>query len=142
MTRDGDGQTMVTSRQTERSRQTDQKVAASTANAVRRDGVDQLALTRVASDAGYSSGVIYARCDDRSELMVLAWQRSFWPAVSGVLEAALHAAGNHDETAMDRAVSAWVRSTACMRTRNHWCLTVWNFSTCPRQNVTLPRSHR
>jgi AcrR family transcriptional regulator len=98
---------MVTSRQTERSRQTDLKVAASAANAVRRDGVDQLALTRVASDAGYSSGVIYARCDDRSELMVLAWQRSFWPSVSVVLEAALLAAENRDENAMDRAVSAW-----------------------------------
>ena len=81
-----DNQGVSNTRQTERSRQTDIKVATSAANAVRRDGFDQMALTRVASDAGYSSGVIYARCDDRSELMVLAWQKSFWPELSSVLE--------------------------------------------------------
>ncbi|MFN5650838.1 MAG: hypothetical protein ACK49M_05125 [Actinomycetes bacterium] len=39
----------ATARQTERSRQTDLRVAESAANAVRRDGIDQLALTRVAA---------------------------------------------------------------------------------------------
>ena len=85
---------MTTTRQTERSRQTDMKVALSAANAVRRDGFDQMALTRVASDAGYSSGVIYARCDDRSELMVLSWQKSFWPELSEILNAGVTAVVN------------------------------------------------
>ena len=87
---------MSTTRQTERSRQTDLKVAMSAANAVRRDGFDQMALTRVASDAGYSSGVIYARCDDRSELMVLSWQKSFWPELSEILHAGVTAVVNRD----------------------------------------------
>lgn len=96
-------------RQSERARQTDQKVADSAANAVRRDGFDQLALTRVAADAGYSSGVIYARCDDRSELMVLAWEKSFWPALSQVLEAAFTAVLARDVAGMDAAVDLWNR---------------------------------
>ena len=95
------------SRQSERSRQTDLKVAESAANSVRRDGVDQLALTRVASDAGYSSGVIYARCDDRSELMVLAWQKSFWPAVSSALDDVLTAVTSQDVPALDSALARW-----------------------------------
>ena len=94
-------------RQSERSRQTDMKVAGSAANAVRRDGVDQLALTRVASDAGYSSGVIYARCDDRSELMVLAWEKSFWPALSPVIDDALTAMTARDITALDSSLARW-----------------------------------
>ncbi|MFM8825907.1 MAG: TetR/AcrR family transcriptional regulator [Actinomycetota bacterium] len=97
----------ATARQTERSRQTDLRVAASAANAVRRDGIDQLALTRVAADAGYSSGVIYARCDDRSELMVLAWQKSFWPSLREVLDAAFRAATDRDAAAVDAAVDLW-----------------------------------
>jgi hypothetical protein len=44
-----------------------------------------MALTRVAADAGFSSGAIYARCDDRSELVVLAWEKSFWPMLSEIL---------------------------------------------------------
>ena len=96
-------------RQTERSRQTDLRVAGSAANAVRRDGCDQMALTRVASDAGYSSGVIYARCDDRSELLVLAWEKSIWPALREVLESAFRAAVDRDPSAMDAAVDLWVR---------------------------------
>ena len=94
-------------RQSERSRQTDQKVADSAANAVRRDGFDQLALTRVAADAGYSSGVIYARCDDRSELMVLAWEKSFWPGLSLVLEAAFTAVLDRDKPAIESAIALW-----------------------------------
>ena len=99
-------------RQTERSRQTDLRVAGSAANAVRRDGCDQMALTRVASDAGYSSGVIYARCDDRSELLVLAWEKSIWPALREVLESAFRAAVDRDPSAMDAAVDLWVRHCA------------------------------
>lgn len=97
----------ATARQTERSRQTDLRVAESAANAVRRDGIDQLALTRVAADAGYSSGVIYARCDDRSELMVLAWQKSFWPSLREVLDGAFRAVIDRDVAAVDAAVDLW-----------------------------------
>lgn len=75
----------IASRQSEKSRQTDLKVAQSAAKAVRTVGVDQMALTRVAADAGFSSGAIYARCDDRSELVVLAWEKSFWPMLSEIL---------------------------------------------------------
>lgn len=75
----------LAARQSEKSRQTDLKVAESAARAVRTVGVDQMALTRVAADAGFSSGVIYARCDDRSELVVLAWEKSFWPMLSEIL---------------------------------------------------------
>ena len=100
------------SKQTERSRQTDQKVADSAANAVRRDGFDQMALTRVAADAGYSSGVIYARCDDRSELMVLAWEKSFWPSLSEVLDTAFTAMVNRDPSALDSAIDMWTERTS------------------------------
>ena len=75
----------LTAKQSEKSRQTDLKVACSAAKAVRTVGVDQMALTRVAADAGFSSGAIYARCDDRSELVVLAWEKSFWPMLSDIL---------------------------------------------------------
>lgn len=75
----------LAARQSEKSRQTDLKVAESAARAVRTVGVDQMALTRVAADAGFSSGAIYARCDDRSELVVLAWEKSFWPMLSEIL---------------------------------------------------------
>lgn len=75
----------IAQRQSEKSRQTDLKVAQSAANAIRTVGVDQMALTRVAADAGFSSGVIYARCDDRSELVVLAWEKSFWPMLSEIM---------------------------------------------------------
>lgn len=102
-----DNQPVSTTRQTERSRQTDLKVALSAANAVRRDGFDQMALTRVASDAGYSSGVIYARCDDRSELMVLAWQKSFWPELREVLEAGINAVVNRDTDALNATINLW-----------------------------------
>ena len=71
-------------KQSEKSRQTDLKVAQSAARAVRTVGVDQMALTRVAADAGFSSGAIYARCDDRSELVVLAWEKELHPDMSKV----------------------------------------------------------
>lgn len=100
------------SRQTERSRQTDLKVAQSAANAVRRDGFDQMALTRVAADAGYSSGVIYARCDDRSELMVLAWEKSFWPSLSHVLDAMFTAMVNKDQAGVSAAMDMWDEQTS------------------------------
>ncbi|MEY3266755.1 MAG: hypothetical protein RJA15_1201 [Actinomycetota bacterium] len=51
----------ITVKQSQKSRETDLKVAHSAASAVRTVGVDQMALTRVAADAGFSSGVIYAR---------------------------------------------------------------------------------
>lgn len=76
---------VLATRQSEKSRQTDAKVAHSAARAVRTVGVDQMALTRVAADAGFSSGAIYARCDDRSELVVMAWEKSFWPMLSAIL---------------------------------------------------------
>ena len=79
------------SRQSEKSRQTDLKVALSAAKAVRCVGVDQMALTRVAADAGFSSGVIYARCDDRSELVVLAWEKTFWPMLSEMMSLLIEA---------------------------------------------------
>ena len=104
-----DNRDVSTTRQTERSRQTDIKVAMSAANAVRRDGFDQMALTRVASDAGYSSGVIYARCDDRSELMVLAWQKSFWPELSSVLEAGITAVLERDVARLNDSIDSWQR---------------------------------
>jgi AcrR family transcriptional regulator len=76
---------VIAVKQSEKSKQTDIKVAESAARAVRTVGVDQMALTRVAADAGFSSGAIYARCDDRSELVVLAWEKSFWPMLSEIL---------------------------------------------------------
>ena len=78
-------------KQSEKSRQTDLKVAYSASKAVRSVGIDQMALTRVAADAGFSSGAIYARCDDRSELVVLAWEKSFWPMLREILEALIAA---------------------------------------------------
>jgi AcrR family transcriptional regulator len=78
-------------KQSQKSRETDVKVAQSAARAVRTVGVDQMALTRVAADAGFSSGVIYARCDDRSELVVLAWEKSFWPMLSEIISLLLDA---------------------------------------------------
>jgi AcrR family transcriptional regulator len=75
----------LTVKQSQKSRETDIKVAQSAAKAVRTVGVDQMALTRVAADAGFSSGAIYARCDDRSELVVLAWEKSFWPMLSEIM---------------------------------------------------------
>ena len=68
-----------------------------------------MALTRVASDAGYSSGVIYARCDDRSELMVLAWQKSFWPELSSVLEAGITAVLERDVARLNDSIDSWQR---------------------------------
>lgn len=78
-------------KQSQKSRETDLKVAQSAARAVRTVGVDQMALTRVAADAGFSSGVIYARCDDRSELVVLAWEKCFWPMLSEIMSLLLDA---------------------------------------------------
>lgn len=89
-------------RQSEKSRQTDAKVAESAARAVRTVGVDQMALTRVAADAGFSSGVIYARCDDRSELVVLAWEKSFWPMLSEILVPLVDAVLTNDITQVSR----------------------------------------
>lgn len=88
----------LAARQSEKSRQTDLKVAESAARAVRSVGVDQMALTRVAADAGFSSGAIYARCDDRSELVVLAWEKSFWPMLSEILIPLMDAVLTKDET--------------------------------------------
>jgi hypothetical protein len=48
----------MSAKQSEKSRQTDLKVAHSAAKAIHTVGVDQMALTRVAADAGFSSGVI------------------------------------------------------------------------------------
>jgi len=89
------------SRQSDKSRQTDLKVAESAARSVRTVGVDQMALTRVAADAGFSSGVIYARCDDRSELVVLAWEKSFWPMLSEMLIPLIDAVLNNESSQAD-----------------------------------------
>lgn len=92
-----DNRTVATGlRQSEKSRQTDLKVALSAARAVRTVGIDQMALTKVAADAGFSSGAIYARCDDRSELVVLAWEKCFWPMLRELLEVLLRAVTTKD----------------------------------------------
>lgn len=88
----------LVTRQSEKSRQTDAKVAHSAARAVRTVGVDQMALTRVAADAGFSSGAIYARCDDRSELVVMAWEKSFWPMLSAILEPLIESVLSNDDS--------------------------------------------
>lgn len=99
-------------RQSEKSRQTDLKVAESAARAVRTVGIDQMALTRVAADAGFSSGAIYARCDDRSELVVLAWEKSFWPMLGEMIEVLIDAATTRDPAATDHLGRLFVsRST-------------------------------
>lgn len=92
----------LAARQSDKSRQTDLKVAESAARAVRTVGVDQMALTRVAADAGFSSGVIYARCDDRSELVVLAWEKSFWPMLSEILVPLVDAVLTNDSSQVSR----------------------------------------
>lgn len=87
---------VIAVKQSEKSKQTDLKVAESAARAVRTVGVDQMALTRVAADAGFSSGAIYARCDDRSELVVMAWEKSFWPMLSEILTPLIDAVVSSD----------------------------------------------
>jgi AcrR family transcriptional regulator len=99
-------------RQSDKSRQTDLKVAESAARAVRTVGVDQMALTRVAADAGFSSGVIYARCDDRSELVVLAWEKSFWPMLSEILVPLVDAVLTNDSSQVARISSLFRESSA------------------------------
>ena len=89
-------------RQSEKARQTDLKVALSAARAVKTVGVDQMALTRVAADAGFSSGAIYARCDDRSELVVLSWEKSVWPMLSEILSILVGAVINERPSDIDR----------------------------------------
>ena len=89
-------------RQSEKARQTDLKVALSAARAVKTVGVDQMALTRVAADAGFSSGAIYARCDDRSELVVLSWEKSVWPMLSEILSILVGAVINNRPADIDR----------------------------------------
>ena len=99
-------------KQSEKSRQTDLKVAQSAARAVRTVGVDQMALTRVAADAGFSSGAIYARCDDRSELVVLAWEKSFWPMLSEILTLLTDAVIEKDEAKLTRVSELFVLASS------------------------------
>jgi AcrR family transcriptional regulator len=99
-------------KQSEKSRQTDLKVAQSAARAVRTVGVDQMALTRVAADAGFSSGAIYARCDDRSELVVLAWEKSFWPMLSEILTLLTDAVIEKDEAKLARVSELFVLASS------------------------------
>lgn len=101
-----------TARQSDKSRQTDLKVAESAARSVRMVGVDQMALTRVAADAGFSSGVIYARCDDRSELVVLAWEKSFWPMLSEILVPLVDAVLNNDPSQVAYISSLFEKASA------------------------------
>lgn len=98
--------------QSEKSRQTDLKVSLSAAKAVRDVGVDQMALTRVAADAGFSSGAIYARCDDRSELVVMAWEKCFWPMLTAICESVLDAVLDCDPTRLDEVTSLIATATA------------------------------
>jgi AcrR family transcriptional regulator len=100
------------SRQSEKSRQTDLRVAESAARAVQSVGVDQMALTRVAADAGFSSGAIYARCDDRSELVVLAWEKSFWPMLSEILRLLVAAVVNSDNSQLPRISELFAAASA------------------------------
>jgi len=102
----------LAARQSDKSRQTDLKVAESAARAVRTVGVDQMALTRVAADAGFSSGVIYARCDDRSELVVLAWEKSFWPMLSEILVPLVDAVLTNDASQVARISSLFEASSS------------------------------
>lgn len=101
----------LVARQSEKSRQTDLKVANSAARAVRTVGVDQMALTRVAADAGFSSGAIYARCDDRSELVVMAWEKSFWPMLSEILEPLVDSVLTNDVSLVARVCSLFESSS-------------------------------
>lgn len=102
----------MSARQSEKSRQTDLKVAHSAANAIRTVGVDQMALTRVAADAGFSSGVIYARCDDRSELVVLAWEKSFWPMLSEMMTLLIDAVVSQSSENIERISELFQRATS------------------------------
>jgi len=102
----------LAARQSDKSRQTDLKVAESAARAVRTVGVDQMALTRVAADAGFSSGVIYARCDDRSELVVLAWEKTFWPMLSEILVPLVDAVLTNDASQVARISSLFEASSS------------------------------
>lgn len=102
----------LAARQSDKSRQTDLKVAESAARAVRTVGVDQMALTRVAADAGFSSGVIYARCDDRSELVVLAWEKSFWPMLSEILIPLIDAVLTNDTSHVSRISALFEASSS------------------------------
>lgn len=102
----------MASRQSEKSRQTDLKVALSAAKAVRTVGVDQMALTRVAADAGFSSGVIYARCDDRSELVVLAWEKSFWPMLSEMMSLLIDAVISNSTANIQKLSDLFQHATA------------------------------
>ena len=102
----------LAARQSDKSRQTDLKVAESAARAVRTVGVDQMALTRVAADAGFSSGVIYARCDDRSELVVLAWEKSFWPMLSEILTPLIDAVLTNDTSQVSRISALFEASSS------------------------------
>lgn len=103
---------VLVARQSEKSRQTDAKVAHSAARAVRTVGVDQMALTRVAADAGFSSGAIYARCDDRSELVVMAWEKSFWPMLSAILEPLVDSTLTNDVSLVNRVCSLFESASA------------------------------
>jgi AcrR family transcriptional regulator len=102
----------MSARQSEKSRQTDLKVAHSAAKAIRTVGVDQMALTRVAADAGFSSGVIYARCDDRSELVVLAWEKSFWPMLSEIMTLLIDAVMSQSSHNIEKISELFQRATA------------------------------
>ena len=102
----------LTTRQSEKARQTDLKVATSAARAVKTVGVDQMALTRVAADAGFSSGAIYARCDDRSELVVLSWEKSFWPMLSGIMSTLVTAVIDERPEDIARVRDLFVSATA------------------------------
>lgn len=103
---------VLATRQSEKSRQTDAKVAHSAARAVRTVGVDQMALTRVAADAGFSSGAIYARCDDRSELVVMAWEKSFWPMLSAILEPLVDSVLTNDHSRVGAICSLFESASA------------------------------
>lgn len=102
----------LTAKQSEKSRQTDLKVANSAAKAVHTVGVDQMALTRVAADAGFSSGAIYARCDDRSELVVLAWEKSFWPMLSEMMTLLIDAVISKNEEDLARVSELFKAASA------------------------------
>lgn len=103
-------------RQSEKSRQTDLKVSLSASKAVRDVGVDQMALTRVAADAGFSSGAIYARCDDRSELVVMAWEKCFWPMLKAICEPILDAVLDCDPARLDDVTSLIADATSASAT--------------------------
>jgi AcrR family transcriptional regulator len=74
-----------------------------TAMAVAGDvGLDRLTVSAVASLAGFTSGAVYARYDDREELLVALWEHR----AAAVLERFIHDVGSYRRNGADPAARA------------------------------------